>query len=625
MSTDNIKAPAGEPVDLVVVLSNGDEMKERVQALCQTSEASLAQARLHGTSNIRVCAVGPRVPLYRLWKPGVDHLYTIDPAEAEHALTALLYKEQIICGAIAAIPLPGTVPLFRTFDPLSTDHSYTIDPAERDGALAKGYVDKGIVGYVMAEPCGSTRPLYRSYNDGIHDHFYTTDKAELDAMAAQGWVGSSIAAHVWANTSMRADGTEVADPAANARCDLGELIERYDWRSGAKRAIFVMSDAPLSSTGDGQADALIAAAKSARVTIHTFFGASRTDAHQLTQQDYARIAEGTGGMAFVADNAPHDISHILRDIVCACVNVDTDGLASPAAPPPPTSPAIDPPGPGITTLAGPPPQPSRPALLDSTGALGVALERLNRAGVVAVLERFAVELDEHCKEMGGNLDAKVTALRVDLRAQIDALRTCCDQSQQRSVDIQRQLVDLQKSVTLGSATIEQAINLQKTIEVLQAKLVVVETAAKQLDADEMKRVETAITTILQNIDLSSVLVQMKIEINGQKMPLSELLAKLTSRPVVKETYFGYGGVDLHSVTFVLTDGTSAVFLCTRVERPELRAVEYVCKAEDFHGLPAEFTLRFIKTTRSFSFCDKTVGMDQYDAVYQSNVVFTISG
>jgi hypothetical protein len=99
-----------------------------------------------------------------------------------------------------------------------------------------------------------------------------------------------------------------------------DLSDHYDWRPGARRAIFYLGDEALEG-GDPQnagdvaaADAAIAVAGAASVTVFTYAG---TGVLPASAAEYARVATSTGGQAF-----GHPIANVggfaavLEKIIC---------------------------------------------------------------------------------------------------------------------------------------------------------------------------------------------------------------------------------------------------------------------------------------------------------------------
>jgi hypothetical protein len=65
------------------------------------------------------------VPLYR-WSNGYDNMYTT-AIDGERA-SRLGYKHRGVACYVFLDPQPGTVPLYRFFDPRRRQHFYTLHP-----------------------------------------------------------------------------------------------------------------------------------------------------------------------------------------------------------------------------------------------------------------------------------------------------------------------------------------------------------------------------------------------------------------------------------------------------------------------------------------------------------------
>jgi hypothetical protein len=149
-------------------------------AIGTAATKSPAQAASSSTAHVTV-------PLYRSWNPTItDHFYTADYGKHQNAIRNLGYTDEGIVGYLLSTQQQqprNTVPLYRLWNPTITDHFYTTDSAERNNAIRNlGYANEGTVGYlyrINAQAPG-TVPLYRLWNPTITDHFYTTDSAEGD-------------------------------------------------------------------------------------------------------------------------------------------------------------------------------------------------------------------------------------------------------------------------------------------------------------------------------------------------------------------------------------------------------------------------------------------------------------
>ncbi|MEQ1559026.1 MAG: hypothetical protein ABL933_08850 [Methyloglobulus sp.] len=111
------------------------------------------------------------------------------------------------------------------------------------------------------------------------------------------------------------------DPQENGARGIEDLAKFFDWRAGAQRAIFYLSDEGLEG-GDPQdaadvseATNAINAANAATAKVFTYAG---TGIGAATQAEYARVATNTGGQAFVNPVASlGGFQTVLENIICA--------------------------------------------------------------------------------------------------------------------------------------------------------------------------------------------------------------------------------------------------------------------------------------------------------------------
>ncbi|MBR8836157.1 MAG: hypothetical protein DSM106950_19575, partial [Stigonema ocellatum SAG 48.90 = DSM 106950] len=102
-----------------------------------------------------------------------------------------------------------------------------------------------------------------------------------------------------------------------------DISDYFDWRSGAARAIFYLGDEALEGGGDKTeqedvkaADLAIQKAQAAGVTIHTYFGTSKSKHQESIKTEYARIATSTGGQSFTDKDAISGFSAVLEKVIC---------------------------------------------------------------------------------------------------------------------------------------------------------------------------------------------------------------------------------------------------------------------------------------------------------------------
>ncbi|MEH2247177.1 hypothetical protein [Nostoc sp.] len=102
-----------------------------------------------------------------------------------------------------------------------------------------------------------------------------------------------------------------------------DISEYFDWREGAARAIFYLGDEALEGGGDKTeqkditaANLAIQKAQTAGVTVHTYFGTSKSKHQAGIKTEYARIAASTGGQSFTDKDAISGFSAVLEKVIC---------------------------------------------------------------------------------------------------------------------------------------------------------------------------------------------------------------------------------------------------------------------------------------------------------------------
>ncbi|AFY54497.1 hypothetical protein Riv7116_1958 [Rivularia sp. PCC 7116] len=114
------------------------------------------------------------------------------------------------------------------------------------------------------------------------------------------------------------------EDAARAIDDISSL---FNWREGASRAIFYSGDEALEGGGSKTekadieaADLAIEKALANQVTVHTFFGTSKSKHQEGVKQEYARVANSTGGQFFTDKDLTGGFAKILEKVICGSCN-----------------------------------------------------------------------------------------------------------------------------------------------------------------------------------------------------------------------------------------------------------------------------------------------------------------
>ena len=106
--------------------------------------------------------------------------------------------------------------------------------------------------------------------------------------------------------------------------NIEDVTMHFDWREGAARAIFYLTDEALDAGGDRvtpsqttAADKAIATAKAGGVTLHTYFGTTKSRFKAGLHKEFARVANATGGQAFTDKDSIGGFAAVLEKIICA--------------------------------------------------------------------------------------------------------------------------------------------------------------------------------------------------------------------------------------------------------------------------------------------------------------------
>ncbi len=102
-----------------------------------------------------------------------------------------------------------------------------------------------------------------------------------------------------------------------------DISEYFDWREGTARAIFYLGDEALEGGGDKTeqkditaANLAIQKAQTVGVTVHTYFGTSKSKHQEGIKTEYARIATSTGGQSFTNKDSISGFSAVLEKVIC---------------------------------------------------------------------------------------------------------------------------------------------------------------------------------------------------------------------------------------------------------------------------------------------------------------------
>jgi len=120
------------------------------------------------------------VRLYRAYNVSADyHFFTTNYFEWQAAINAGLRDESTNTPGIGvyAGPAPGSLPIYRLYNPNTGKHYYTLNLIERDNLQSIGWRYESIEGFMFDSQAANTTPIYRLYNKSTGTHLYTHELA----------------------------------------------------------------------------------------------------------------------------------------------------------------------------------------------------------------------------------------------------------------------------------------------------------------------------------------------------------------------------------------------------------------------------------------------------------------
>jgi hypothetical protein len=116
---------------------------------------------------------------------------------------------------------------------------------------------------------------------------------------------------------------ESAGAQEDAARAIQDISDYFDWREDASRAIFYLGDEALEGGGNKTdqedikaANLAIQKAQAAGVTVHTYFGTSKSKHQEGIKAEYARLATSTGGQSFTNKDSIGGFSAVLEKVIC---------------------------------------------------------------------------------------------------------------------------------------------------------------------------------------------------------------------------------------------------------------------------------------------------------------------
>lgn len=301
---------------------------------------------------------------------------------------------------------------------------------------------------------------------------------------------------------------------------------------------------------------------------------------------------------------------------------------------------------------------------DTAALFGAALEMLNRNSAVELLRVMIEEIHLHTASSDNKLNTDVEALKTQMNQTLFNIHQGTQTAEGRITAIEQKVLEVKNAVdgflnafpgqlaaeanarlsakTPGivnqfksemqartTSMVEQyvhALQLNETeakLAELNAELAEVKAKAQALDANELAQIVPLISSALDALDLSATLASAMITVNGAQMRLDQLVKALAVRPNVANVDLSYDDSGITGAEFTLSDSKKVLFVANRVELPDL-SVNYEFRTYDLYGLPAEFEMRFQSKSWKAKVGDKMLMMDQYEPVYQSRVLYTLS-
>ena len=112
---------------------------------------------------------------------------------------------------------------------------------------------------------------------------------------------------------------------------VADLVDYFNWREGAAKAIFYLGDEALEGGGSKteradieSANVAIQKAQATGVKVYTYFGTSKSKHRQGIASEYARLATDTGGEAFTERDSIQGFNTVLEKVICGSLTMKTN-------------------------------------------------------------------------------------------------------------------------------------------------------------------------------------------------------------------------------------------------------------------------------------------------------------
>ncbi|MEE9354381.1 MAG: hypothetical protein V3U75_02215 [Methylococcaceae bacterium] len=148
-----------------------------------------------------------------------------------------------------------------------------------------------------------------NFNCSVRNYLIDTCNVQESKIQGKKWDPSNV----FGSQESQEDGAPTMEDIANL----------YDWRKGAQKAMFYLSDEPLKGGGKtvdqediDAANQAIDTANKAGMVIHTYLAEKEDTFTPELIQEYARVAEKTKGQAFTAKDSSAGFEAVLKKIIC---------------------------------------------------------------------------------------------------------------------------------------------------------------------------------------------------------------------------------------------------------------------------------------------------------------------
>ena len=176
---------------------------------------------------------------------------------------------------------------------------------------------------------------------------------------------------------------------------IADIIEHFNWREDAAKAVFYLGNEALDGGGDkterrdiDAANIVIQKAQTAGVKIHTYFGTSESKHHQEIASEYARIATATGGQPFTVQDRTKGFTGVLTQVICSTCGVSASDIVGKTATPETTT--------TTTIITAEDSQPQAPSLQGGERLTSDNLARPSQSTVEENMQLLTIDTKNNC-------------------------------------------------------------------------------------------------------------------------------------------------------------------------------------------------------------------------------------